>query len=151
MKYKSNVFEKLARKATIFSGSTIAFMIALFVILLWLISGAYFKFSESWLLLLYTVTTIITFLMMFLIQRTQNKDSRAIHLKLNELVSALDGPSSRLINIEDLSEEELETLSAHYRKLAEMAKIENKLFVSHSIEEAVELHKARNKSEELNH
>jgi low affinity Fe/Cu permease len=97
-------------------------------------------------LIVNTGTTIVTFLMMFLIQRMQNKDSRAMHLKLNELVSALDGPSNRLINVEDLSEQELETLSNYYRKLAEMAKKEKKISASHSIEEAIESH-----NEKYNH
>ena len=81
--------------------------------------------------------------MVFLIQRMQNKDSEAIHLKLNELVAALDGPSNRLIDVEEMSEEELKILSRYYRTLAEMAKKEKKLSVSHSIEEAMELHEEK--------
>lgn len=143
MKYKRNVFEKIARKATLFSGSTTAFMAALFIILGWLVLGPVFEFSDTWQLVINTGTTIITFLMVFLIQRMQNKDSMAVHLKLNELVAALNGPSNRLIDVEDLSEHELEILSSYYRKLAEMAKKENSLSSSHSIEEAVELHKVK--------
>ena len=143
MKFKSTIFEKLAHKATAFSGSTIAFTMALSVIILWLITGPYFNFSDTWQLVINTGTTIITFLMVFLIQRMQNKDSRAVHLKLNELVAALNGPSNRLIDVEDLTEEELETFSNYYKKLAEMAKKEKLLSVSHSIEEAVELHKTK--------
>ena len=143
MKRKSKIFEQLAYRAIVFSGSTIAFIIALFAILLWFITGPYFKFSDTWLLIVNTGTTIVTFLMMFLIQRMQNKDSRAMHLKLNELVSALNGPSNRLINVEDLSEQEIETLSNYYRKLAEMAKKEKTLSASHSIEEAIESHNAK--------
>ena len=142
-KQKRNVFEKLARRATIFSGSTIAFIAALFTIIIWLITGPYFRFSDTWQLVINTGTTIITFLMVFLIQRMQNKDSRALHLKLNELVAALNGPSNRLIGVEDLSEEELEILSSYYEKLAELAKKEKDLSISHSIEEAVELHKTK--------
>jgi low affinity Fe/Cu permease len=143
MKEKSNLFETMARKATTFSGSTLAFMAALFAIVTWLISGPYFKFSDTWQLVINTSTTIITFLMVFLIQRMQNKDSRAIHLKLNELVAALNGPSNRLIDVENLTEHELEILSSYYSKLAEMARKEKTLSVSHSIEEAVQLHKAK--------
>lgn len=143
MKQKNNLFEKLAHQATVFSGSTIAFMGALFIILTWLITGPYFKFSDTWQLVVNTGTTIITFLMVFLIQRMQNKDSRALHLKLNELVAALNGPSNRLIDVENLTEHELEILGTYYQKLAEMAKKETTLSVSHSIEEAVELHKAK--------
>ena len=143
MKKRVNFFEKLAHKATVFSGSTVAFSCALLIILTWLITGPYFKFSDTWQLVINTGTTIITFLMVFLIQRMQNKDSRALHLKLNELVAALNGPSNRLIDVEDLSEQELEVLSSYYIKLAEMAKKEKTLSTSHSIEEAVELHKAK--------
>ncbi len=143
MKQPENFYEKLAHKATVFSGSTAAFMTALLVIATWLITGPLFHFSDTWQLVINTGTTIITFLMVFLIQRMQNKDSRAIHLKLNELVAALKGPSNRLIDVEDLSEGELEILASYYRKLAEMAKHEKTLSVSHSIEEATELHKEK--------
>lgn len=143
MKRKGNSLEKFAHKATVFSGSTIAFMIALFIIIVWLIVGPYFKFSDTWQLVINTGTTIVTFLMVFLIQRMQNKDSRALHLKLNELVAALNGPSNRLIDVENLTEQELETLGKYYKELAEMAKKESTLSVSHSIEEAKELHKAK--------
>jgi len=143
MKNKINFFERLAYKASIFSGSTIAFSSALVIIITWLITGPYFKYSDTWQLVINTGTTIITFLMVFLIQRTQNKDSKALHLKLNELVAALTGPSNRLIDVENLSEDELAILSNYYQQLAEMAKKEKKLSVSHSIEEALELHKAK--------
>ena len=86
--------------------------------------------------------------MVFLIQRSQNKDSRAIHLKLNELVASLKGPSNRLIDVEELTEHELETLFKYYRRLSEMAKKEQDLSVSHSIEEAEELHKSKYKEME---
>lgn len=141
MKNKNSIFEKLAHGATVFSGSTMAFILALFTIITWLASGKYFEFSDTWQLVINTGTTIITFLMVFLIQRAQNKDSKAIHLKLNELVAALNGPSNRLIDVEDLTEKELETLANYYRKLAEMAKKDSDLSISHSVEEAVELHK----------
>ncbi len=137
------IFEKLAHIATQFSGSTLALILALSTIVVWLITGTYFKYSDTWQLVINTGTTIITFLMVFLIQRMQNKDSEAIHLKLNELVAALDGPSNRLIDVEEMSEEELKILSRYYRTLAEMAKKEKKLSVSHSIEEAMELHEEK--------
>lgn len=142
-KKSSTIFEKIAHFASVFSGSTYAFLGALSIILLWIITGPYFNFSDTWQLVINTGTTIVTFLMVFLIQRTQNKDSKAIHLKLNELVAALDGPSNRLIDAEGLSEDELEILSSYYRTLADMAKKEKKLSVSHSIEEALDLHKAK--------
>jgi len=142
-KKNSSIFEKIAHFASVFSGSTYAFLGALSIILIWIITGPYFNFSDTWQLVINTGTTIVTFLMVFLIQRTQNKDSKAIHLKLNELVAALDGPSNRLIDAEGLSEDELEILSSYYRTLADMAKKEKKLSVSHSIEEALDLHKAK--------
>lgn len=140
---KSSFFEKIAHEATVFSGSTYAFVFALLIILIWIITGPYFNFSDTWQLVINTGTTIVTFLMVFLIQRMQNKDSKAVHLKLNELVAALNGPSNRLIDVEGLTEDELEILSSYYRTLAEMAKKEKTLSVSHSIEEALDLHKAK--------
>jgi low affinity Fe/Cu permease len=143
MKHRSNIFERMAHNATAFSGTTLAFMSALFIILAWLLTGPFFHYSDTWQLVINTGTTIITFLMVFLIQRMQNKDSRAIHLKLNELVAALNGPSNRLIDVEDLNEEELEILSSYYRTLAKMAKKEKSLSESHSIEEAMVAHKEK--------
>lgn len=143
MKIANSPIEQLARKATSFSGTTAAFMLALLSIVVWLCTGWYFAYSDTWQLVINTGTTIITFLMVFLIQRMQNKDSRALHLKLNELVAALDGPSNRLIDVEDLTEHELETLSNYYKTLASMAKKESSLTVSHSIEEAIEQHKTK--------
>lgn len=143
MKNSYSIFERLAQKAIVFSGSTAAFVMACTIILLWIFSGPYFDYSDTWQLVINTGTTIATFLMVFLIQRMQNKDSRAIHLKLNELVASLKEPSNRLIDVEDLTEEELETLSQYYRELAAMAKKEKNVKVSHSIEEAVELHRSK--------
>jgi len=137
---KPSIFEKLSHLATIFTGSTAAFIVAVFTILLWLATGPFFGFSNTWQLVINTGTTIITFLMVFLIQRMQNKDSRAIHLKLNELIASLKGPSNRLIDVEELTEEELEILGSYFKKLSTMAKKENDLSQSHSIEEAEELH-----------
>ena len=118
----------MAHTATVFSGTTFAFIVALLVIIIWLVTGRYFNFSDTWQLVINTGTTIVTFLMVFLIQRMQNKDSRAIHLKLNELVASLKGPSNRLIDVEDLTEEELETLSKYYR---ELGKIETEMKRTH--------------------
>src|SRR3989442_908460 len=94
-------FEGIARKATRWTGSTWAFVVAMGVIVIWLFTGPFFKFSDTWQLVINTATTIVTFLMVFLIQRAQNYDALAIQLKLNELVAALKGASNRLINIED--------------------------------------------------
>lgn len=142
-KKRGNIFERVAALSIFFTGTTAAFVSALLVVVVWLITGPLFDFSNTWQLVINTGTTVVTFLMVFLIQRMQNKDSKAIHLKLNELVASLKGPSNRLIDVEDLTEDELETLSAYYRHLAEMAKREKDLSVSHSIEEAKELHKVK--------
>jgi len=137
------LFENLARAVTRFTGSTAAFTIAVGIILLWGVTGPIFHYSDTWQLVINTGTTIVTFLMVFLIQRSQNNDSRAVHLKLNEIVSALEGASSRLVNVEDLSEDELKVLHHYYQRIAELAKKDSSLKESHSIEEAAERHDAR--------
>lgn len=124
------------------TGSTWAFILALAVILVWGVTGPIFDYSNTWQLVINTGTTIITFLMVFLIQRAQNKSELAVQLKLNELVAAIDAASNRLISIEDLSEEDLEVLHRHYRHLAEMAK-ENAIAETHSIEEAGARHRRK--------
>jgi low affinity Fe/Cu permease len=132
--------EQMSAIVTRWTGSTMAFVIACLVIIVWGITGPLFGYSDTWQLVINTGTTIVTFLMVFLIQRTQNKDSLAIHLKLNELVAALTGASNRLIDCEDLSEEELRVLQRHYNKLVVMAKKDAALTDSHSIEEAEHRH-----------
>ena len=140
---KLKFFESVAQNATYFSGTTMAFITAISVILIWILTGSFFNFSDTWQLVINTGTTIVTFLMVFLIQRTQNKDSKAIHLKLNELIASLKGPSNRLVDIENLSEDELETLHKFYKKLAQLAKSDKDLSISHSIDEAHVLHKEK--------
>src|SRR5690349_18259296 len=132
----AETFENLSKVITQFTGSTAAFGVALGVVVIWGVLGPVFGFSDTWQLVINTGTTIVTFLMVFLIQRSQNKDSLAIHLKLNELVSALQGASNRLISAEDLSEDEVKILTEHFRKLVELAKSDEQLTCSHSIEEA---------------
>lgn len=139
----AQVLEDLSSKATKATGSSGAFICALGVIVVWIITGPLFDFSDTWQLVINTGTTIVTFLMVFLIQRTQNKDSLAIHLKLNEIVAALDGASNRLIDVEDLTEEEVETLHKYYRELATMAKKDLSITQSHTIEEARARHQAK--------
>ncbi len=139
-KIKVPIFEKLAKLCTKFAGSTLAFVLSISVILIWLITGPMFSYSDTWQLVINTGTTVVTFLMVFLIQRSQNKDSRAVHLKLNELIASLQGPSNRLVNVENLSENELKQLSLFYQKLSEMAANEKDLSASHSIEEAENIH-----------
>lgn len=144
-KSKLNFFEKVAQKATQFSGTTYAFIIALSIILMWIFTGPIFDFSDTWQLVINTSTTIVTFLMVFLIQRAQNKDSRALHLKLNELIASMEGTSNRLIDVENLTEKELETLHKFYAHLANLTKKESDLTSSHSIEEANNFHKGKYK------
>jgi low affinity Fe/Cu permease len=135
---------RVAQWATNWAGSSLAFFLAILLIVAWLITGPIFEFSNTWQLVINTGTTIVTFLMVFLIQRTQNKDSRALHLKLNEVVAATKGASNRLIAVEDLTEEELRLLHDHYSKLVELAK-EKHLTDSHSVEEALGRHKQKAK------
>jgi low affinity Fe/Cu permease len=137
------VFERIARAISQFTGRTAAFVIAALVILVWGATGPFFDYSETWQLVINTGTTIVTFLMVFLIQRTQNKDSLAVQLKLNEIVASLQGASNRLVNVEDLSERELATLHRHYRTLAELAKTDLDVHQSHSVDEAQARHRAK--------
>ena len=139
------LLEHFSLKATKATGTSKAFLLALGVIIVWGLTGPFFKFSNTWQLVINTGTTIVTFLMVFLIQRAQNKDALAIHLKLNEIVAALEGSSNRLIDVEDLSEEEIATLHKHYRTLARMAKKDISLLQSHSIEEAEARHHMKRK------
>src|ERR1043166_2384473 len=90
-----NIFERVSHYCTEFTGSTAAFIIAALIIITWLITGPIYHYSDTWQLVINTGTTIVTFLMVFLIQRSQNKDSRAVHLKLNELIASLKGPRDR--------------------------------------------------------
>jgi low affinity Fe/Cu permease len=143
MKKRDSIFERFSHQVTNATGSTPAFIIALGVILVWAATGPLFHYSDTWQLVINTGTTIITFLMVFLIQRAQNKDAKAVALKLNEIVAAIDGASNRLIDIEDLSEKELDTLHRHYQKLARMAKRDDRVTRSHSVEEAEVRHKRK--------
>lgn len=140
---KLSWFERFARAVTDWSGGSAAFGLALATVLVWLISGPVFHFSDTWQLVINTGTTIVTFLMVFLIQRSQNKDSLAIQLKLNELVATIEGASDRLIGAEEFSEEELEVLRRHYAKLAAISRQEADVGRSHSVEEAEARHERK--------
>lgn len=148
-----SVFERAlesgARKVTAWTGSTAAFALSVSVVLVWLLSGPIFHYSDTWQLVINTGTTVVTFLMVFLIQRSQNKDSLALHLKLNELVAAMKGASNRLIDVESLSERELRALHTHYETLARMAKRDLDRLCSHSVEEAEHRHRRKEKAEAL--
>jgi low affinity Fe/Cu permease len=135
--------ERASQAVTHSVGSSWAFALALLVIIVWLVTGPLFHFSDTWQLVINTGTTIITFLMVFLIQRAQNKDALVIQLKLNEIVAAIQGASNRLIAAEELSEPELTALHRHYCRLADMAKRDVDLLRSHSIEEAEVRHRRK--------
>jgi low affinity Fe/Cu permease len=130
------VLEQFSGRLTAWTGTSWAFALALGVVVVWAATGPIFGFSDTWQLVINTGTTIVTFLVVFLIQRSQNKDAMAIQLKLNELVAAIEGASNRLIAVEDLSEDEVQILKKHYRWLVELAKKDESLTVSHSIEDA---------------
>ena len=139
----SERFEQFSRTITAFTGSTAAFALALGVIVVWAVLGPVFGFSDTWQLVINTGTTIVTFLMVFLIQRSQNKDSLALHLKLNELVAAIEGASNRLIDVESLSEKELATLHRYYGELANLSRTATDVTKSHSVEEARQRHSVK--------
>lgn len=138
-----NLLEKFSIRATEWAGGTWAFALAIGVIVVWVITGPLFGFSDTWQLVINTGTTIVTFLMVFLIQRAQNKESSALHLKLNEIVAAVEGASNRLIDVEGLSEAEIAVLHGHYTKLSALAAKDKDLRHSHSVEEAEERHRAK--------
>lgn len=139
----SLLFQKMSNKVTKATGSPLAFIIALTIVIIWGITGPLFGFSDTWQLVINTGTTIVTFLMVFIIQQSQNKDTVAIHLKLNELIACNERASNRLIDIEDLSEEELEKIKKFYIKLAKLAEKENDVSSTHSLSEAENIHKSK--------
>jgi low affinity Fe/Cu permease len=136
----SALLEKFSHQATRATGTSIAFVVALGVVVVWATTGPIFHYSDTWQLVINTGTTIVTFLMVFLIQRAQNKDALAIHLKLNEIVAALEGASNRLIDVEDLTEPEIEALRNYYKRLIDLARKDDVLTTTHSIEEAATRH-----------
>jgi len=137
--------ERFSRIATDATGTSAALLAAVALVVGWLASGPLFHFSDTWQLVINTTTTIITFLMVFLIQRTQNKDSKAMETKLNELIAAMEGASNRLIDVESLSEKELETIHQHYQRLFDLARRDDSITRSHSIDEADSRHRAKHR------
>jgi low affinity Fe/Cu permease len=142
----SSFFEKFSTKATKATGSPLAFIMACIVIIVWAVSGPIFGYSDTWQLVINTGTTIITFLMVFIIQQSQNKDTMALQLKLNELIAASETASNRLIDVEDLTADELETLKKFYIRLSKLAEKEEDIHTSHSIDEAASLHNKKKKT-----
>lgn len=143
-KKKSSIFENFALSVSKATGSTYAFTIALLLVIIWAATGPSFDYSETWQLVINTSTTIITFLMVFLIQKAQNKDSLSIQLKLDELVAAHDRASNRLVNVEDMTEDELKVIQKYYIKLSELTKNDHNIQESHSIDEAEEQSQLKN-------
>jgi len=133
---KLSVSERFSNKVTKITGSTTAFTCAFILVLVWGATGPVFHYSETWQLVINTGTTIITFLMVFLIQKAQNKDSLAIQLKLNELIAAHEFASNRLVDVENIPEEELKIIQKYYSNLSQLTKQEQSLQQSHSIDEA---------------
>lgn len=133
---KLSFSDRFASAVTKATGSTPAIIIAFLLVMIWACCGPVFHYSENWQLVINTGTTIITFLMVFLIQKSQNKDSLAIQLKLNELVAAHEFASNRLVNVENIPEEDLKIIQKYYTGLSSMTKKEESLRQSHSIDEA---------------
>jgi len=144
---KSNKpFDKFSTTVTKVTGSSYAFIVAVLLIVAWACTGPVFHFSDTWQLVVNTSTSIITFLMVFIIQQSQNKDTMALQLKLNELIAASSKASNRLIDIEDLTDEELKQLKKFYSDLGELAEKDNDIFTSHSVEEAKEIQEEENRN-----
>ncbi|AZB01164.1 low affinity iron permease family protein [Chryseobacterium joostei] len=131
-----NLFEKFSNWAVGFTGSPNAFLGAMAIVVAWAFSGPFFDYSETWQLVINTGTTIITFLMVFLIQKAQNKDSKATQIKLNELIAAHEKASNRIVDIEELTEKELDQLHRYYENLAQFARKDADIHTSHSIDAA---------------
>jgi low affinity Fe/Cu permease len=129
-------FHKFSTTVTKASGRPVASVMAFVLIMLWAMCGPFFGFSNTWQLVINTGTTVITFLMVFIIQQSQNKDTMALQLKLNELIACQKSASNRLIDIEDLTSDELEVLKEFYIRLSSLSAKDNDLHSSHSIDEA---------------
>jgi low affinity Fe/Cu permease len=126
--------ERISLWATDWSGRSESILAAVFVCLVWAVAGPFMHFSDTWQLLINTVTSVVTFVMVFLIQRAQNKSSMAIQLKLNEVIAALRGASNRLIGVEELSEDELRRLHERYQQLAELTQQDTRRKAAYSVE-----------------
>ncbi len=115
-------FSRFSKQTAYLAGQPAAFWIAILIILIWAITGPIFRYSDTWQLVINTSTTIITFLMVFLIQNTQNRDSEAIQIKLDELIRAIEGAHNALLDLEELSQEELDRIRTDYVKIAKQAR-----------------------------
>ncbi|MHB1178632.1 MAG: low affinity iron permease family protein [Daejeonella sp.] len=142
-KKKLSFFEKFSTTITSWTGSSYAFTGAFLIIIAWAATGPLFAFSETWQLVINTGTTIITFLMVFLIQKSQNKDGKAIQLKLNELIAADERASNRMVDLEEMTEDELDRLHKFYERLSDLAEKENNIHTSHSIDAAEKINQIK--------
>jgi len=131
----SKAFGIFSNRTTKIAGSPYAFLVAIIAVIIWSLTGSLFHYSDTWQLIINTSTTIITFLMVFIIQQSQNKESIALHLKLNELIAANKYTSNRLVNVENLSEEELEKMAEFYLNLSKKIQEEPEIHISQSIDE----------------
>jgi low affinity Fe/Cu permease len=143
---KKGTFDSFASHVSKAAGSTTAFISAFAIVVVWAICGPIFNYSETWQLVINTGTTIITFLMVFLIQKAQNKDSLAIQLKLNELVASNEYSSNTLVDIESMTEQEMIIVQKYYQRLSELSKKDESIKTSHSIAEADDQHERKDKN-----
>jgi low affinity Fe/Cu permease len=143
-----NTIEESSTRIIRGAGSTATLVIAFVMVLIWALAGIFYRFSEHWELLMGTGSSVITFLMVFLIQKSQNKHSLAIQLKLNELVAANALASNRLVNVEGMTEDELKVIEKYYTKLSDFTKQQESLQQSHSIDEVHNEHTIKKEMEE---
>jgi len=144
----SRQFEKISNFITRAAGRPATSIASIVLVLIWAATGPFFGYSEDWQLIINTSTTIITFLMVFVIQTSANKDTIAVQIKLNELIAANKNASNRLIDVEDLTAAELEVLKRFYVKLSDLAEKERDIFSTHSIDEAKRVHITKRKAAE---
>jgi low affinity Fe/Cu permease len=142
----ARLYDRISNKVTRATGKPLALVCAFLIIVIWAATGPIFGYSDTWQLVINTGTTIITFLMVFIIQQSQNKDTAAIQLKLNELIACNEKASNRLIDVEDLTEDELLLLKKFYVKLTKLAQKEEDLYSSHSLDEAHDYHEEKKAS-----
>jgi low affinity Fe/Cu permease len=126
MVYRKSLFGKLASRTAHWMGHPVGFFLALSVVVAWLVTGPLFGFSDTWQLVINTATTIITFLMVFLIQNTQNRESRAVQIKLDELLRSVEGAHNAMLDLEELTDEELVKIREQYIALARKARADLK-------------------------
>lgn len=141
--FMKKIFDSFSAKVTSAAGSPAAFILSFVVVIVWACCGPIFHYSDTWQLVINTGTTVITFLMVFVIQQSQNKDTKAMHIKLNELIACSEIASNRLVAVEDLTADEIEVLKKYYTQLAKLSKEEKNIHTSHSIDEAEDNHEEK--------